>query len=72
LLKNPDSIKCSDINSQAARKEFYKKVIETVKPVVDVIDKDVVEAFHKKGSSVTPNEILEKVVKSLPTLPIQI
>ena len=72
LLENPGSIKCSDINSQAARKEFYKKIIEAVKPVVDMIDKDVVAASLKKCSSGTPDEILKKVVKSLPALPIQI
>ena len=72
MLKNLDSIKCSDINSQIARKEFYKKIIEVVKPVVDVIDKDVVETYLKKGFSVTPDVILKKVVKSLPALPIQI
>lgn len=65
LLENPDSIKCSDINNPAARKEFYKKIIETVQPVVEVIDKDVVAAIQKKGLPVTPDEILEKVVKSI-------
>lgn len=72
LLENPDSIKCSDINNPAARKEFYKKIIKAVQPVVDVIDKDVVAAIQKKGFSVTPDEILKKVVKSLPELPIQL
>ena len=70
LLKNPDSIKCSDINTPAARKEFYKKIIEAVQPVVDVIDKDIVGETRKSGSSATPDVILEMVVNSLSKLPI--
>ena len=65
LLDNPGIIKCSDINSQAARKEFYNKIIDEVKTVVDVIDKSVVEEIQKSGSSVTPDEILEKIVHSM-------
>ena len=70
LLENPDSIKCSDINTPAARKEFYKKIIEAVQPVVDVIDTDIVGETRKSGSSATPDVILEMVVNKLSKLPI--
>lgn len=65
LLEKPDSIKCSEVKNQAARKEFYNKIIEAVQTVVDMVDDYVVEEIQKTGSSVTPDEILEKVVHSL-------
>lgn len=60
LIKNPDSIPCSDINNQDARKDFYKEVVKKVQPVVEAIDNDVVSALL--ASDVTPDKILEKVV----------
>lgn len=60
LIKNPDSITCSDINNQDARKDFYKEVVKKVQPVVEAIDNDVVSALL--ASDVTPDKILEKVV----------
>jgi hypothetical protein len=65
LLEKPDSIKCSDINSQAARKVFYNKIIEAVQTVVDMIDDYVVDEIQKNCSSATPDEILEKVVNNM-------
>ena len=62
VLNNPESIKCSDINSREARKAFYKDIISAVGGVVSVIDNDVVEEIKRSGSSATPEEILEKVV----------
>lgn len=69
LLEKPDSIRCSDINSQAARKDFYNKIIEAVRAVVDMVDDHVVGEIQKTGSSATPDEILEKVVHSMAIYP---
>ncbi len=62
LIKNPDSIPCSDINNQDARKDFYKKVVKKVQPVVKAIDNDVVSALLASDTPVTPDKILEEVV----------
>lgn len=64
LIKNPDSIKCSDINNQDARKDFYKEVVKKVQSVVEAIDNDVVSALLASGTPVTPDKILKKVVKA--------
>lgn len=62
LIKNPDSITCSDINNQDARKDFYKEVVTKVQPVVEAIDNDVVSALLASDTPVTPDKILEEVV----------
>ena len=62
LIKNPDSITCSDINNQDARKDFYKEVVKKVQPVVEAIDNDVVSALLASDTPVTHDKILEKVV----------
>ena len=64
LIKNPDSIPCSDINNQDARKDFYKEVVKKVQSVVEAIDNDVVSALLASGTPVTPDKILKKVVKA--------
>lgn len=62
LLKKPYNIKCSDINNQDARKDFYKDVVKKVQPVVEAIDNDVVSALLASDTPVTPDKILEEVV----------
>ncbi len=64
LIKNPDRITCSDINNQDARKDFYKEVVQKVQSVVEAIDNDVVSALLASGTPVTPDKILQKVVKA--------
>ena len=61
LIKNPDSITCSDINNQDARKDFYKEVVKKVQSVVEAIDNDVVSALLASDTPV-PDKILEEVV----------
>lgn len=62
LIKNPDSILCSDINNQNERKDFYKEVVKKVQSVVEAIDNDVVSALLASDTPVTPDKILEEVV----------
>ena len=59
LLK-PSSIKCPDINNQAARREFYEKILDKVEPVTKAIDEEIVAVLQASGTSVTPDMILEK------------
>ena len=68
----PKSIKCSNVNSQEARKEFYKKIIgdDAVKCVVDLIDDKVVGEILKSRTFATPDEIFETVVNNMANFPI--
>ena len=61
LLENPGCIK-SDINRQAARKEFYKKILEKVQPVICAVDNEIVAALQTSGIPITPDKILAKAV----------
>lgn len=61
LIKNPDSITCSDINNQDARKEFYKTIISNIQNVVDVID-NVVVKMRNANTTIKPDTILDNVV----------
>lgn len=61
LLSNPKNIKCSDVNDQIARKEFYTKIIDHIKPMIDKIDNAVLTLLTS-GTSITPDMILKKMV----------
>ena len=65
LLKNPDSIMCSDINNQDARKEFYKEIIKKIQPVIDAIDNNIVAGLRASDTPITPDIILEKAVAAI-------
>ena len=64
LLDHPEKIQCPDPTKKEERKKYYKDLIVAVQPVVDIIETDVVEVILKSGSSVTPDELLKKVVNS--------
>ena len=61
LLGNPINIKCLDVNSQAARKEFYNEILKQIKPMIDKIDNAVLTLLTS-GTSITPDMILKKMV----------
>ena len=61
LIKNPDSITCSDINNQDARKKFYKTIISNIQNVVGVID-NVVVKMRNENTPINPDMILDNVV----------
>ncbi len=65
LLDKPDNIKCTDVNNPEARKEFYRKIIAEVQDKVDKIDQIVVAALQNSGNPITPEKILENVVRCM-------
>ena len=66
LLSNNVGITCLDVDSKSCRSDFYNNIIATVKPIIDIIDKDVVEELLNSNTPVTPDEILKRVVNSYP------
>ena len=70
LLDHPEIIQCSDTTKTEVRKKYYEEIINAVHSVVDIIEKDVVEVILKSGSSVTPDELLEKIINSKSQWPV--
>jgi len=58
-----DTIECSDVNDQKARKKFYREILKKISNKINKIDKVVVEML-KENTPITPGKILEKVVQS--------
>ena len=55
------AIECTDSNDKAERKKFYENVINAIASKVLTIDKVVAQL---QGTAVTPDKILDKIVKS--------
>ena len=58
-----DTIECSDVNDQKARKKFYCDILNKISNKINKIDKVVVEML-KENTPITSGKILEKVVQS--------
>lgn len=56
-----DTIECSDVNDQKARKKFYCEILKKISNKINKIDKVVVEML-KENTPITPGKILENVV----------
>lgn len=56
-----DTIECSDVNDQKARKKFYCEILKKISNKINKIDKVVVE-MQKENTPITPGKILENVV----------
>ena len=64
LSVNPSKIKCSDVNNSNARKDFYKRVIQQLQPIVNQIDQ-VVANLQSSGKKIAPNDILDSILKHI-------
>ena len=58
----PDSnIERHNVNDPNARKEFYKRVIQQLQPIVNQIDQ-VVANLQSSGKKIAPNDILDRIL----------
>lgn len=58
----PDSnIERHNVNDPNARKEFYKRVIQQLQPIVNQIDQVVVN-LQSSGKKIAPNDILDRIL----------
>ena len=63
LLDKPElrKNKCSNVNNQSARKEFYIEILKKISTKINEID-DVVVKMRNENTPITPDMILENVV----------
>ena len=64
LLPSLNSIQCLNRAQKELRQNFYQCIICSIKKIIDVIDKEVVEVLQNSYVSITSKDILEKVVSS--------